>query len=80
MKKFEEWSLKQQADAGAYLNLSKVIIGIIILTIGFTDLFIEDKGSFWSILYIIVGFILIFRYNFNYKTHLENKKLERELN
>ena len=79
MKKFEEWSLKTQTDILSYTSIFKTIIGIIILSIGIADLFIEGKGSFWSILYIIVGFLLTFRYNYNYRNFLEIKKLEKEL-
>ena len=79
MKKFEELSIKTQSHILIWCSSLITIIGIIILSIGLTDLFIEDKGSFWSILYSIVGFLIIFGFRFRYKTFLECKKLEKEL-
>ena len=79
MRKFSELSIKTQSNINIFIGLFIRIIGIIILSIGLTDIFIEDKGSFWSILYSIIGFIITFRYHFRYKTFLECKKLEKEL-
>ena len=79
MKEFEERSLKEQSKILTWFSIFITILGIILLSKGLTDFFLEDKASFWSILYIIVGFVLIARYRFNHKGYLESKKLEKEL-
>jgi hypothetical protein len=79
MKKFEELGIKTQSDILTLTGTGIMIIGIILLSIGLTDIFIEDKGSFWSILYSIIGFVMTFTFRYKYKTLLECKKLEKEL-
>jgi uncharacterized membrane protein len=79
MKKYEELGIKTQSNILTLSSIFITIIGIIILSIGLADIFMEDKGSFWSILYSIVGFVMVFTFRFRYKTFLECKKLEKEL-
>lgn len=78
MKKFEEWSMKSQSNVLTGVSLIKTIIGIIILSIGLSDIFFEGKGSFWSVLYVITGIVIVFLMRYGYKTFLEIKKLERD--
>ena len=79
MKKFEELSMNTQANILTGASFIKTIIGIIILSIGLSDIFLEDKGSFWSVLYVITGIVIVFLMRYGYKTFLELRKLERDL-
>lgn len=79
MKKFEELSMNTQAKILTSASFIKTIIGIVILSIGLSDIFFEGKGSFWSVLYVITGIVIVFLMRYGYKTFLEIKKLERDL-
>jgi len=70
---------KQENDAAIITSLGIKIIGIVILSIGLTDIFLDNKASFWSILYVITGIVLITQFRFSNLRYLQVKKLEKEL-
>lgn len=72
---------KQEMNAITLVGIFLTIWGIVSLSIGLADFFLNDKASFWSILYIITGLILLIRFRpiFSYNKYLETKRLEKKI-